>query len=93
MSLSKQTHNHEEIKKWVEKHEGIPTIIKGTDKKDEGGVLRIHFPSHSEKDDNFEEIDWDRFFEEFDANKLDLVYQEKKADGGESTFHKFVARE
>ena len=92
MSTAKQTHNREEIKAWVESNGGVPSIVKGTEKNDEGGVLRIHFPKHSDSNSNFEEVDWDRFFEELDSNKLDLLYQETKADGEASTFHKFVER-
>jgi hypothetical protein len=92
MSTAKQTHNHKEIQSWAESNGGVPAIVTGTDKKDKGGLLRIHFPSHSDNNSNFEEIDWDRFFEEFDSNKLDFLYQESKADGEDSTFHKFVER-
>jgi hypothetical protein len=92
MSTAKQTHDHKEIKSWVENQGGVPAIVKGTDKK-EGGVLRIHFPEHSDHNKNFEEIDWDTFFDEFDSNKLDFLYQETKADGEDSTFHKFIERD
>lgn len=92
MSTAKQTHNHKEIQSWAESNGGIPAIVKGTDQKDKGGVLRIHFPKHSHNNDDFEEVEWDRFFEEFDTKKLDFLYQESKADGEESTFHKFVDR-
>jgi hypothetical protein len=55
-------------------------------------VLRIHFPENSDNDDRFEEISWEDFFENFDENELDFLYQDKKADGETSTFHKFVSR-
>lgn len=89
---SEKTHDHKEIKKWAEARNGIPAKIKGTGKDKGDGVLRIHFPNHSDSD-NFEEISWDDFFEEFDDSKLDFLYQDKKADGETSTFHKFVSRE
>ncbi|MEX2591396.1 MAG: hypothetical protein WD426_01395 [Anditalea sp.] len=92
MSTSDRTHDHQSIKKWAEERNGIPAKIKGTGKNKEEGVLRIHFPEHSDSDD-FEEISWEDFFTDFDKNKLDFLYQEKKADGESSTFHKFVARE
>jgi len=90
---SKQTNNHEEIKKWAEERGGVPAKIKGTGKGDDEGVLRIHFPEHSDNDDRFEQISWDDFFEKFDESELDFLYQDKKADGEESTFHKFVERQ
>ena len=92
MSKVKQTHSHKEIQSWAESKGGVPSIVKDTDKKGEGGVLRIHFPAHSNNNNDFEEIQWDRFFEELDSNQLDLLYQESKADGEDSTFHKFVER-
>lgn len=92
MSTSEKTHDHTTIRKWAEKRNGIPAKIKGTGKKDDEGVLRIHFPKHSDSD-NFEEISWDDFFADFDQNKLDFLYQDKKSDGEISTFHKFVSRE
>ncbi len=91
MSTSNQTHDHKKIQKWVEEREGIPAKIKGTGKSDDDGVLRIHFPEHSNSD-NFEEISWEDFFAEFDEKELDFLYQDKKADGETSTFHKFVSR-
>jgi hypothetical protein len=91
MSTSNQTHDHHIIQEWVENRKGIPTRIKGTGKTDDDGLLRIHFPENS-KSDNFEEMEWEDFFADFDKNKLDFLYQDKKADGETSTFHKFVER-
>lgn len=92
MSTSNTTHDHKVIQKWAEERGGVPSKIKGTGKDEDEGVLRIHFPEKSDKDDQFEEIGWVDFFENFDANKLDFLYQDKKADGETSTFHKFVKR-
>lgn len=36
------------------------------------------------------EIPWDDFFEKFDENDLELVYQEKTAEGQKSNFNKLV---
>jgi len=91
MSTSDQTHDHKIIQNWVKERKGVPSKIKGTHKNEEEGVLRIHFPEHSNSD-NFEEVSWEEFFAEFDAKKLDFLYQDKKADGETSTFHKFIAR-
>lgn len=91
MSTSNQTHDHHVIQEWVEKRKGVPTRVKGTGKKDDEGLLRIHFPENSNSD-NFEEMNWDDFFADFEKNKLDFLYQDKKADGETSTFHKFVER-
>lgn len=93
MSTAKQTHNHAEIKAWVESQGGVPAIIKDTHTDSSDGLLRIHFPSHSKDNGSFEEITWDKFFEALDDNELDLLYQEEKKSGEDSTFHKFVERQ
>ena len=36
---------------------------------------------------------WDRWLEYFDQNDLAFVYQQRKADGEESTFFKLVRRD
>lgn len=92
MSKSDRTHDHQTIKKWAEARKGIPAKIKGTGKGKDEGVLRIHFPAFSDSQD-FEEISWEDFFKDFDDNKLDFLYQEKKENGETSTFHKFVERD
>ncbi|HEY1008138.1 MAG TPA: hypothetical protein VGD92_13185 [Sphingobacteriaceae bacterium] len=91
-SSSNTTHDHREIRRWAEERGGVPARIKGTGDSEDEGVLRIHFPENSEDDDRFEQIEWEDFFEKFDENKLDFLYQDKKADGETSTFHKFVKR-
>jgi hypothetical protein len=91
MGTSNQTHDHQAIKEWTEKRKGIPARVKGTDKKGDQGVLRIHFPEFS-KSDELEEISWDDFFEDFEKDNLDFLYQDKKENGETSTFHKLVSR-
>lgn len=54
-----------------------------------GGILRLDF---AEKDENFDEIDWDKFFEVFEASQLAFLHQDKTADGKVSRFNKFVDR-
>jgi anaerobic selenocysteine-containing dehydrogenase len=89
-SESKSTTDHSEIQEWAEKRDGKPAIVEGTDKNG-GGLLRINFPGYAE--DNLKEISWDEFFEIFDENNLQFLYQEKTKDGEESRFSKFVSRE
>lgn len=91
MSTSNQTHDHKVIQKWAEDRGGVPAKVKDTEKNGDKGVLRIHFPEHSESE-NLEEISWEAFFTDFDKENLDFLYQEKKADGETSTFHKLVDR-
>jgi hypothetical protein len=93
MGQSNRTHDHNLIKEWTEKRKGVPTKIKGTGDGEDVGVIRIHFPQASQNADQFQKISWDEFFKEFEKNKLDFLYQEKKEDGELSTFHKLVNRD
>lgn len=90
---SKTTTDHDEIRTWAESRGGRPVKVEtkgGKGKEDHGGVLRIDF---AEKDENFTDIEWDEFFEIFEESNLALILQEQTADGKESRFNKFIARE
>lgn len=90
-SDSRTTTDHDEIRSWVEDHEGSPASVRGTGEGDEPGVLRIDFPGGA-GDDELETVDWDRWFEKFDDEGLAFLYQEEKASGEDSTFFKLVNR-
>ena len=91
MALSKATQNHEEIKNWAEKRGAVPAEVASTHRKDDPGILRFSFPRARGKDkDNLTEVSWDDFFEKFDENNLELVYQEKTAAGRQSNFNKLI---
>lgn len=87
---SKRTTNHDEIKKWAEKRNGKPAKVKGTENGN-NALLRINFPGYAEE--NLEDITWNEFFDIFDQNNLDFLYQDKTKDGETSRFSKFVNRE
>ena len=87
MSSSETTTDHKVIQKWAEERDGRPSAIRT---KGKGGLLRIDF---GEKEEEFEEINWDEFFQIFDQNKLAFLYQDKTKDGETSRFNKFVERQ
>jgi hypothetical protein len=92
-SESTTTTDHDEIQRWVEEHGGKPAMVKGTEEdEDEIGVLRIDFPGGA-GEDRLERIAWDDWFEKFDENELAFLYQERKADGSDSTFFRLVRRD
>lgn len=66
MATARQTRNHEEIREWVESKGGHPAQVEGTD-----GMLRIDF---GRPEDRLDRIDWDQFFEIFDASKIEFLY-------------------
>jgi hypothetical protein len=85
------TTDHEEIRRWVEDRGGHPATVRGTGDDEEAGVLRIDFPGYSGRD-RLEHISWDEFFQKFDEEKLEFIYQEEKSSGEQSNFSKFVRR-
>jgi hypothetical protein len=89
-SKSTTTTDHDEIRRWVEEHDGKPASVRGTGDGD-AGVLRIDFPGGA-GEDQLEHMSWDDWFEEFEANNLAFLYQQEKASGEDSTFFKLVSR-
>jgi hypothetical protein len=89
---AKRTTDHEKIRKWAEARDGHPATVKGTGKKGDPGLLRIDFPGYSGVH-TLQRITWDDFFEKFDEQQLDFLYQEKTDSGKPSRFCKLVNRE
>ncbi|MFC0201978.1 hypothetical protein [Paracoccus rhizosphaerae] len=87
MTESITTRDHDKIRKWAEARDGHPAKV---DTGGKGGVLRIDF---GEPEESLTQINWDEFFEIFDQNDLQFLYQEKTKDGGTSRFNKFVSGE
>jgi hypothetical protein len=85
-SETRTTTDHDAIRQWAEAHGGKPAVVKGTD------VLRIDFPGGAGEDE-LEPVSWEEWFDRFERNNLALLYQERKAEGDDSTFHKLVARD
>lgn len=91
MALSKTTQDHDEIRQWAESRGGIPAEVASTEHEGQTGILRIEFPGAKNANDSaLKEISWDEFFEKFDENRLALIYQERTADGEQSSFNKLV---
>lgn len=85
---SKSTTNHDVIKKWAEARSGKPSVVTQNGERTE--MVRIDFPGYSEK--NLQEISWDEWFDLFEENNLELVYQEETKEGEKSNFNKLVSR-
>jgi hypothetical protein len=90
-SESRTTTDRDEIRRWVEEHDGKPATVRGTQKGGSAGVLRIDFPGGA-GEDSLEHISWDEWFQKFEDEKLAFLYQERKASGEDSTFFKLVSR-
>lgn len=91
-SESHTTTDHDEIRSWVEEHDGKPARVRGTESGPGVGVLRVDFPGGA-GEDQLEHISWDDWFETFDESELEFLYQSQKASGEDSTFFKLVRRD
>ena len=91
-SSSKTTTDHDEIRSWVEEHDGRPAAVRDTGDDGDPGVLRIDFPGGAGAD-SLETLDWDEWFRKFDESGLAFLYQEHKASGEDSTFFKLIQRD
>jgi hypothetical protein len=91
MALSKTTQDHDTIRNWAESRGAVPAEVASTAKGKQTGILRFAFPkARNNKDENLQEISWDEFFDKFDQNGLQLIYQEKTAAGARSNFNKLI---
>ena len=91
MSEAKRTTDHDTIKRWAEQRGGRPATVTATKGRKSPGILRLDF--EPEEEEGLSLISWDEFFEKFDQEKLDFLFQEKTEDGKVSRFHKFVERQ
>ena len=57
----------------------------------DSGLLRIDFPGGA-GEDRLEHISWDEWFDKFEEQNLAFLYQERQADGEDSTFFRLVKR-
>ena len=90
-SESRTTTDHDEIRHWVEEHDGQPASVRDTSRRGDLGVLRIDFPGGAGTGE-LEHVSWDDWFATFDDSRLAFLYQVHKADGSDSTFFKLVNR-
>jgi len=90
-SKTQTTTDHDEIRRWVEQHDGKPAVVHDTGSGDGDGVLRIDFPGGA-GEDALEHVEWDQWFSTFEDRGLAFLYQEEKASGEDSTFVKLVSR-
>ena len=87
MASAKRTTDHQTIMDWVESRGGKPAHVKRTGDQGDPGMLRIDYPGFS-GENSLEPLDWDTWFEAFEANRLAFLYQDEK----DSRFSKLVRR-
>ncbi|HEV7666238.1 MAG TPA: hypothetical protein VGQ62_22075 [Chloroflexota bacterium] len=82
------TIDHERIRTWVDERGGCPARVKGTERGDDPGLLRIDFPGYS-GEETLECITWDEWFRAFDNHGLSFLYEPEP----QSRFNKLIRRE
>jgi hypothetical protein len=82
------TTDHQTIRRWVDERGGRPARVKGTEGRNDPGLLRVDYPGFS-GEDSLEEISWDEWFDGFDQHKLAFLHEDEK----DSRFSKLISRE
>ncbi len=86
--MSNTTTNHDEIREWVESKGGKPAAVDRTHEGGDVGLIELMFPKNKQSEHgSLVEISWDEFFDQFEASKLALIYDEK------SLFNKLIGRD
>lgn len=95
---TKITIDHQEIKKWVEKHQGQPAIIDAIEAGSDEVGIRVDFPGI--KDEAWlaeakpsEDTTWDVFFDIFEKKNLAFIYLDKKIIKNKIMAYKFINRD
>ena len=93
MGAAKITTDHDEIRTWVEERGGAPAHVRHTgDGASRRGVLRIDFPG-VDAEESLELLDWEEWFQAFDARRLAFLHEDEAEQGDESRFNKIVSRD
>jgi hypothetical protein len=72
----------------AEERGGRPARVKGTEGRNDAGLLRIDYPGYS-GEESLEGIGWDEWFKGFEQHKLAFLYEDDK----DSRFSKLISRE
>jgi hypothetical protein len=85
----KCTTDHDEIKHWVEEHDGRPALLK--EETSSVTPIKIIFPEY-DINDHVEEVTWTEWFREFEEEDLAFEYKEDVEEGEEVGAFKLIHR-
>jgi hypothetical protein len=88
-----ETTDHDEVRRWLEAHDGRPMVASGTveaDGSDGVGVLKIEFGEGH--DESLVPLSWDEFFERFESAELALVHDDRMTGARAASAARFVGR-
>lgn len=89
MTTNKTT-QHSAIKEWAETRGAKPSVVVKNGIKTE--IIRLAFPDTPSDEDHLEEISWTEWFNLFEENQLQLIYQVEDDSGQAGNFNKLVSR-
>ena len=87
MATNATTQEHTTIKKWANKHNGVPGVKEEATTANDQRPLAIIWPENR-SDNMFREISWDTFFDHFELRQLALSYDTEN----NSKDYEFVTR-
>ncbi|HKH46687.1 MAG TPA: hypothetical protein VKM72_18675 [Thermoanaerobaculia bacterium] len=77
MPEPKITTDHDKIRRWAEERGGRPAaVVSAEDEQQIAGGLRIDFPDYDSGED-LQEITWAEFFDKFEEQNLEFMYEEE----------------
>jgi hypothetical protein len=91
-SAARPLTNHDEIRRWAQKHRAQPACVRRTRGGKDIGMIHLDVPGYS-GEGSLEEVSWNEWFQKFDQSNLALLVQEQTAHGQKSNFNKLVSRD
>lgn len=87
------TTDHGEIKEWMEKHQGTPSIIDQPNAAQDKIGIRVDFPGTADEaflaEGKYRKATWDEFFSVFDERRLRFVYDNEFSGEDFSNAYRF----
>jgi len=85
-----KTTEHSTIKKWAESRGANPSVVMKNEIQTEN--IRLSFPGTESDKEDLKEISWTEWFNLFEENQLEFIYQIEDDKGNTNNFYKLVKR-
>lgn len=71
--MANTTKDHAAIKQWANSHNAQPSRLAMADTAKTVGLIQLHIPGYNDERKQYQHIEWDEFFSEFD--KYDMEFR------------------